>query len=356
MPTVLFVAPTLTRGGMERQLSYLLKGINKEQFTIKLALLKPKVYYEIPQNIEVVYLDYKPRNLPFYLRLAKLIISHRKDLIVSRISGTNEMMMLVCGLLFINKLILEIRNSGRELYPNYMRMKRYFNIFPYKWQVVCNNIKAVEEVNGFVPNRIEVNYIRNGLDTDRFFPLKRSSNEICSIGYAGRVIRRKNVETIIKALTLLEFPCTFRIKGKTDEDSLYVQELRDLIVELDLESIISWEEPSDDIQNFYQDLDLFILASTAEGSPNVLLEAMSSECVVFCSEDANTEEFLDQRYVFETFDSEMLAHKIKTEYFDLDENKIRKIRRRNRRTVEEGYSIKSMVQAYSELFIKYQDE
>ena len=74
------IAPSLSKGGMERQLSYFLNNYDRNKIKVTLALLRNNVDYEIPSDIDVVFLKYKKRNTGFYFRLLKLLSNKKYDI------------------------------------------------------------------------------------------------------------------------------------------------------------------------------------------------------------------------------------------------------------------------------------
>ena len=200
MVKVLIITPSLARGGMERQLSYYLNKYDKSLIDIDLAVLKDNIGYDIPKHINVINLRYKRRNLGFYLRLLKLLSDKKYDVINSKVSGVNELVMLFCGVLIKPNLIVEIRSSGKRLYKLYPRMSLLLRILPYKWKIICNNSRAFDEVKSFSPSRNEVILIKNGIDLNSFPMSDFKRERMIAIGFLGSVIPIKNIETILKAL------------------------------------------------------------------------------------------------------------------------------------------------------------
>ena len=351
MIKVLIVTPSLRRGGMERQLSYLLKHFDRNKLKITVAVLFDEIEYPVPQDIEVVTLGYKRRSLSFYLRLASLLLKGF-DVLNSRVSGLNELMMVFGILLFRKKLILEVRNSGKRLEGVYRKMTGLSRFVLFKWTVVANNKRALNELEGILPKRFELVHIPNGVDTGHFSPwsaspLRKASNEI---GFLGRVIPRKKLDTIVRALAKSDASSPqLIIKGTTSEDVQYVQGLMTLIKQLGVENRVSFEPPSEDITAFFQRVNALILPSEAEGSPNVVLEAMASGCPVLCSDAIGVEYLLDDRFIFPCGDSEALHARI-VMLMEMSVENLQEVIEVNRRTVEQYHSISSLVENYTLLY------
>ncbi len=93
----------------------------------------------------------------------------------------------------------------------------------------------------------------------------------------NRLIRRKRVEMLIQAVALLPpewFPrLQVQIIGEGPEE----HRLRTAVKEFALDPVIEFlgEVPSEEMPGYYEDADFFVLASSAEGLSNALLEAMA---------------------------------------------------------------------------------
>lgn len=352
MVRVLIVIPSLTKGGTERQLHYYLNRYDREKIDIKVTMLNEKISYPIPNDITIINLRYKRRSLGFYYRFFRLLLRNDYDVINSKISGVNEMVMIFCGIMMKPNLIVEIRNSGKRLYKLYRRMSFLLRIFPYKWKIICNNSRAFDEVKSFSPSRNEVILIKNGIDLNSFPMSDFKRERMISIGFLGRVIPIKNIETILKALGILKregISFQFSIKGDQNEDTKYVQFLKDLCTDLDINAQVKWIEPSDNVYSYYKDLNILILASYAEGSPNVLLESISTGCIPFCSKDADTENLLPDDFTFQTKDYQELTDKL-IAFLNIGEDRVEDIRLINRKKITEEYNVDRMVEQYDHFY------
>jgi glycosyltransferase involved in cell wall biosynthesis len=122
--------------------------------------------------------------------------------------------------------------------------------------------------------------IRNGIDTERFAPGDRAAARHCfglppdapTIGCAARLERVKGVDLLLEAFAQLSAPTRLAIAG----DGAERENLRDLAIARGLADRVDFLGRIDDMPKFYQALDVFCLASRAEGLPLSLLEAQAS--------------------------------------------------------------------------------
>ena len=136
---------------------------------------------------------------------------------------------------------------------------------------------------GFPPKM--VSYIPNGVDTERFSPIdeamKRERRRELGISdgpviiCAGRLIPRKQIDVLIKAFSMLvpELPSTsiLMVLGDGEERS----RLEELAMSLDVSSQIHFMGSVLDAHTYLQASDVFVIPSSIEGMPIILLEAMS---------------------------------------------------------------------------------
>jgi glycosyltransferase involved in cell wall biosynthesis len=122
--------------------------------------------------------------------------------------------------------------------------------------------------------------IRNGIDTARFVPGDRHAARQGFglplngpiIGCAARLERVKGVDLLLEAFARLPPPIRLAIAGEGSEN----RTLRDQAAACGLADRVDFLGRIDDMPRFYQAVDVFCLASRAEGLPLSLLEAQSS--------------------------------------------------------------------------------
>jgi N-acetylgalactosamine-N,N'-diacetylbacillosaminyl-diphospho-undecaprenol 4-alpha-N-acetylgalactosaminyltransferase len=350
--SILIISPALSKGGMERQLSIFLQHFDRKKYDITLVLLRERIEYVIPSDVEIINLNKKGKiDLKFYWRLFKLLKLHKWDTIHSKISGLNEQIMFFCGILIKNNLITEVRSSGKRLYSNYRLMNKLYKLFQKQksWKIITNSIKAQNEIKSFLGQNILVNTIYNAIDTDKFkqIDIKKDDDKFF-IGFVGRIEPVKNIEIVIEALSKLQHQnIYFEIYGNRENQDYY-NKLNLLISRLKLQNKISFHNAVDDIESIYNKFDLFVLPSHHEGTPNVLLEAMACETICLVSQGANSDNYLEDEFVFETNNAESLSIQISNIYLMENSEKL-KITKLNREYIIDHFSIKLLIQQYEAL-------
>lgn len=114
-------------------------------------------------------------------------------------------------------------------------------------------------------------YIPNGVDTKKFSPLGQNQPAIPTILFVGRLEPQKNILTLIEAVSHIKTPLKLHIVGDGALRQAVIDMAKKRGVMIKLESQVD----HDLLPKIYQHATIFILPSVKEGSPKVLLEAMS---------------------------------------------------------------------------------
>ena len=123
----------------------------------------------------------------------------------------------------------------------------------------------------------KITIIDNGIDLSRYNTMvsERRRRDQLLIGTAGRLVEQKGMKYFLRAAQQLlkEFPdLLFVIVGDgPDRDAL-----EQLAKELQIEKSVCFMGSHSDMASVYASLDIFVLASIAEGMPMAALEAMAS--------------------------------------------------------------------------------
>lgn len=157
--------------------------------------------------------------------------------------------------------------------------------------------------------KLPIDIIYNGINTDEFKPGEKKQDSNISILTVSRLIPRKGIDYLIRALpdVILRFPGVRLIiagEGNMDDD------LKALAAELGLENNISFEGrvDHDDLPVLYSSADIFILPSFWEGMSNTVLEAMASGLPLVVTDTGGTAELVkDNGIIIPKGDSEAIS-------------------------------------------------
>jgi glycosyltransferase involved in cell wall biosynthesis len=136
-------------------------------------------------------------------------------------------------------------------------------------------------------------FIPNGIDTNAFYPSEAEGKRVRAewgigeglkvIGKVARFDPIKNHPLFLKAAARVaaERP-DVRFVCVGHGDATYLQQLQELTRTLGIENKVQWVQARNDVRAVYNALDIFCSASSTEGFPNVIGEAMACarHCVV----------------------------------------------------------------------------
>jgi glycosyltransferase involved in cell wall biosynthesis len=126
-----------------------------------------------------------------------------------------------------------------------------------------------------------VTYIKNGVDTNVYKPTKSFDQRKNTFLYIGRISSRKRIEKVIEIANRLPKSYRFIVQGSKSFGELkYYQEMVAILKNMDNIQLVNegWDN-----YKLYQEAGYFVLPSTSEGCPNVILEAMATEVYCFTS-------------------------------------------------------------------------
>ncbi len=143
--------------------------------------------------------------------------------------------------------------------------------------------------------------IPNGVDIERFASKQKTKNkkqEAINILFVGRLEKQKNLETLIKAISVVSKGSALHWQGRALINLQFVgfgslrSELLELAARLNVNLEIKGTIPNEKLPEVYRQADIFVLPSLAEGHPKALLEAMSCGLACLASDIAGVNEII----------------------------------------------------------------
>ena len=130
---------------------------------------------------------------------------------------------------------------------------------------------------------LDIEVIPNGVDVERFRPVDRSGREGLRLLFVGRLREFKGLQFVLEAMGETGDP---RVCLDIVGEGPYRAELGRRVAQHDLADRVTfhgWLAPAD-VPERYAAADALVLPSFAEGSPNVILEAMAAGLPVVASD------------------------------------------------------------------------
>lgn len=147
--------------------------------------------------------------------------------------------------------------------------------------LIANSDGLKQRALGF-EDKYSVSIIENGVDNQFFVPVERTKCEEIKILFVSRLIEGKGLQFIIPHLKEVQekvhSQCSQSIRLVIVGDGPYRNALEQLVETTGTQDLVSFEGRKDkqQVREYYQAADMFILPSLSEGMPNVVLEAMAS--------------------------------------------------------------------------------
>ena len=333
-------------------------------------------YYEDLDGIRVFRLDI-PKSTPkvkaalqFIFGALKLLWDERSryQIIHSHQLVTPTTIGLLAKTLLDKKLVLTPHTPKTAGAFHSLVYKRPFTGKPrIKWmQKSANAMVAISkeiqddllELN-FSKNKIT--YIPNGVDTRRFSPLAeeekpRQRKELGLpdgpiITCAGRLIERKQIDVLIQAFSMLvpDLPPTASLVVLGDGEERV--RLEALAASLNISEQVHFLGAVLDTAKYLRTSDLFVIPSSIEGMPIILLEAMACGLTCVGSKIGGIEELIhDEETGLFTISGDAVDLKEKIQTLLNDESLSYKLGRAAREEIEEYYSMDATAKAHLDLY------
>lgn len=302
---ILLAADSLVRGGMERRMLELIKGlVGQKEFSLKLVVFSDTIDYPEIYDLEVpvVILKRVPKRNPLvFHRFYKICKQWKPDLIHSWGTMSAIWAIPTSVLLKIPLINGNIVDAPDKMAPWDKRLFRARLTYPFSKVVVGNSEAGLRAYR--VPFRKSI-CIYNGIDRARFSKLRdvaEMRREIPVhteqvVGMVGSFSKRKDYATFIKAgMLLLDHgrDITLIAVGDGPELQRHLQ-----MVPPDRSQHFVFTGMRTDVESVINLFDVGVLATNAEihgeGISNVILEYMALEIPVVATQGGGTSEILEQ--------------------------------------------------------------
>ncbi|MBD3249390.1 glycosyltransferase [Candidatus Woesearchaeota archaeon] len=286
---ILAIIPSSTGGGAERLVLDQIRYNNKEKFDYDVAALrKGNIEDEFSKHEEYKNLGQDSRfSLSSFRRLRKIVKEHKIDILHSHLIEADFYAWL------LSMTMPKVRWISTRHAKDPFRKSIFWGLFNRLMAVRSSKIIAVSESVGkfikryeFIPDK-KIEVVHNGIDTERFKKTNQSlrdefgfSKEDIIIGIVGRVEEGKGHKVLLDAVAEMEEKIKALIVGTGQLE----ENIKRYVEEKGLGKRVIFAGFRNDIQKMFNTFDIFCLPSESEGLPLVVVEAMSCELPVICSD------------------------------------------------------------------------
>ncbi len=283
---LLFVINSLQGGGAERVLSSLAVFFHSQGYSVSIVCLNyAEQAYDIPQGIKLIYLT-RDRRIGMlyrayyayrtYSRLRRVFKTEKPDCAISFMTSANLWTGFVGRLTRTSYIVSERTNTDHIKSLNIIQRWFLHKIYSASKCVVapCGGVEAAllrtEALKGINNIKVIINPVK------ALGPIsKKAVNERKYILAAGRLCYEKGFDLLIEAFALIKDKNVDLLIVGEGEDREVLEKQIDNLGLIGRVKLIGAQK---NIQDYYNNADLFVLSSRTEGYPNVLIEAMSMGC------------------------------------------------------------------------------
>ncbi|MGM0607778.1 MAG: glycosyltransferase [Candidatus Muiribacteriota bacterium] len=354
---ILFIIPTLNGGGSERIVSYLLKYLDRNKFSLSIALFeKEGVYLKyIPKDVKIFNLKKKLKldviKYMYKLNL-KVIPEINPDIIISFLDHTN-ILTIISKLFHFNnfKVIVSQRhNINKNFKANYLIYNLVKMFYPFADIITCLSSGIVADLKKLNIPAKKLKILHNGVNTNLIKANLKNKIDFKTptIISCGRLTKVKNFPLLLNAfkLVLKNKKCQLIILGKGPDEKVLKEYTHKLKIQKQVNFLGFKENPF----KFLNAADIFVLSSEYEGFGNVILEAMTCKTPVISTKTSGAKDIIINDFngiILQKNTASELAKKIN---YLLENKKVgEKLIQNSQKTLKQ-FSLQKMIKNYESLF------
>lgn len=285
-------------------------------------------------------------NSLFLFKKLNRVIENKPTLVIQN-------QLLGCWVSFIFKIKFKIPliiRTGYDMYEfSIKEKKKYFKRILYKYLTLFGLLNSDMYT---VTSKCDLEFLKLNFNEKYIKKIKIRKNwvdfedvsygidkgyELNRLVSVGRLESQKNYPLIFKALEGTDFELDIFGEGSLKEE-LYLLS-KDLNIKVNFMGILNNEKLLLELRKYQY----YLTASTYEGNPKSVLEAMLSGCVVIASNVKNHKEFLDSSnsFLFENDSLEDLKNTLNKIKIKPD---IKEIQKNSKSTLKKEYSLQNLVE------------
>lgn len=362
MIKICYIIGQLRRGGAERQLYELVKGIDKNKFEpIVISLSQGGAWADKIRelNIHVIELERKKNKESARLfRLIKLFKKIKPQIVHTYLFSANSYGRIAAILCRV-PIIIASERSLPEIGKGKTKTMIYIDkiLSSFSHAIICNSLRASEILikhHSFNPKKVFTVY--NGIDVNAISVNCNDKNQKDAakvIGTIGSLEPVKNHKLFLQiAKIILDQTSAESAKFLIIGSGSLRKELEEFAENLGISSSIIFAGERVDIPELLQTMDVFVLTSQYEGLSNAIMEAMAAGLPVVTTDVGGNKELVINGatgFLCTDNDAKSLADKV----ISLMNDKSEAIRMGNngRKRIINGFGIEKMVKETENIYL-----
>lgn len=314
MIKVLYFVDRMLKGGIQSLVIEIVKNINKEKVQIDFLLLDDGKEYELENTLKdlgckIYKLNGIWINTPLdFLKYKKVLdkffkVHNDYDVVHMHSSSKNYMVLkkakkygIPVRIAHSHNIDFQTKNPIKKFIGNIFKiyLKKYSTDY-----FACSKISGEWLFGDKIVNSDKFHVIHNAIDYDKFKFNEEKRNTIRKeldikddelvIGHVGRFSEQKNHEFLIDIFNEIykkRKNSKLLLIGKGEKENI----IKEKVKNLNLESRVIFLGFKENVSNYYNSMDLFLLPSKFEGLPVTLVEAQANGLPIFTSKRVVTEE------------------------------------------------------------------
>ncbi len=324
MIKICYVIGQLSRGGAEKQLYELVKGIDRERFSPVVIGLSSGGFWtgEFRKlNIQVIELQRrKNREFTRLFRLIKLFRIIKPDIVHTYLFSANSygrIAAIIAGVPVIIASERSLPETGKDKTGYQVFLDKILAFFSHG--IICNSIKASETlIDKYSFDAKKVFTVHNAINTVDFLKGTEldSQRKIARkvVGTVGRLHSSKNYRLFLDmARIVLENSEPGSLKFVVIGDGDLRNELERYAQQSGIAENVVFTGESDDVFPLLQTMDVFVMTSLYEGLSNAIMEAMLAGLPVVATDVGGNRELVingETGFLCPSNDASSLAEKV----------------------------------------------
>lgn len=357
---ILYLITGLHTGGAEVLIRDMAERLNKDQFAITVVSILPlgNLGRKMKENgIRVISLEASSKfNPSIVFRLYKVLRDEQPDILHTHLFHADILGRIVGKLAGFRRIVSTIHNIdiGGKLRETLLSVTKSL----VDKNIAVSGVVAKSAIEKGTTKKRDVVTIYNGVDVDNF-PLQDKQEMRNELGIpeekrvfvsVGSLTRQKGYGYLINAVANLDSDAVFIILGEGNQR----RALEKQISKLNLEDKVLLKGRVDNVNDYLQAADFFIMPSLWEGFSVALLEAALAGKVIIATDVGGNADVIrdgETGYLCKPENFELLAERTK-QVLGMSEDERRRIGHQARKRVEQKFSIEKMVQEHEELYSK----